>query len=129
MEGVAVLVAEIEEAKGLEAVGVGDKDELVVGITDGVDRGAGESVGDEIGGDSEVKGVVGAVVLVVGGQGGEGGVVAVAPRPMEVGDEGVSEELLGASSQWEKWEPKRWRRSRRCRLAPIVERERENVRV
>ncbi|KAK9147858.1 hypothetical protein Scep_006615 [Stephania cephalantha] len=60
------------------------------------DRGAGESVGDEIGGESEVEGVVGAVVLVVGGQGGEGGVVAVAPRPREVGEEGVSEELLGA---------------------------------
>ncbi|KAK9093402.1 hypothetical protein Syun_028313 [Stephania yunnanensis] len=36
---------------------------------DGVDRGAGEIVGDEIGGESEVEGVVGAVVLVVGGRG------------------------------------------------------------
>ncbi|KAK9104974.1 hypothetical protein Scep_021818 [Stephania cephalantha] len=50
----------------------------------------------EIKGESEVEGVVGAVVLVVGGQGGEGGVVAVAPRPREVGEEGVSEELIGA---------------------------------
>ncbi|KAK9164496.1 hypothetical protein Syun_005398 [Stephania yunnanensis] len=78
------------------ARGGGSRRNAQLGIVDDVDRGAGKSVGNEIGGESEVEGVVGAVVLVAGGQGSEGGVVAVAPRPREVGEEGVSEELLGA---------------------------------
>ncbi|KAK9128215.1 hypothetical protein Syun_017012 [Stephania yunnanensis] len=82
----------MEHDFGVVVAALGSQGEMLCESCSPVDV---NSVGDEIGGESEVEGFVGATVLVVGGQGGEGGVVAVAPRPREVGEEGVSEDLLG----------------------------------
>jgi len=48
-EGLGVLLAKAEQSNGLGSFGVGDKNELIVRIADGVNRGADEGLGDVMG--------------------------------------------------------------------------------
>lgn len=49
-EGFSVFLAKAKQSNGLSSVGIGDENELVVGVADGVDGGAGEGLGDVVGG-------------------------------------------------------------------------------
>lgn len=57
-QGLGILLAKAEEAKGLHpVVGVGDEDELVARVADGVYGGAGHGFCHVVGAESEVEGV------------------------------------------------------------------------
>lgn len=51
-EGFGVLLTKAEQSNGLGTVGVRNKNELIVGVADGVNGGAGEGLGNMLGTES-----------------------------------------------------------------------------